>query len=107
LSETRVDVGAVARGLQARVCEEISREQCLEHERHGGTPGRIALGPAEQQAEADHEPGKRDESKHDHGVCDVGPGGLGHIAEEGRYLFTCCVELPLAQSGYCDDWYEK
>jgi len=94
VSQTRVDVGAaVARVLQARVCEEISREQCPEHERHGGTPGRIALGAAEQQAEADHEPCQRDESKHGHGVCDVDPGGLGRIAEEGRYLLTCCVEL--------------
>src|SRR5215211_2070457 len=43
VSQTRVDVGAaVARGLQARVCEEISREQCPEHERkverQGGSP---------------------------------------------------------------------
>ena len=77
--------------------KRISREQCPEHERHGGTPGRIALGAAEQQAEGHDEPGQRDESQEGYGPCGIGPGGLGRIAEEGHYLLTCCVELGLSQ----------
>src|SRR5215207_899879 len=57
VGETRVDVGAaVAGGRPARVCEEKGREQCPEYERHGGSPGWLTFGAAEQQAEPDHEP---------------------------------------------------